>query len=63
MLKKGFITSMDAFRQYNITRLSGVIYKLKKEGFDVIAEYVPFTNEEGNSARYAKYSLKGKEKT
>lgn len=51
--KKG-ITSMTAFEKYKVTRLSSIIYNLKKQGHDieVITEYTK------DGTRYARYVLK-----
>ena len=35
MRKYGSITSMTAFRLYDITRLSAKIYNLREEGYDI----------------------------
>lgn len=54
-LKKGLsITSLEAFLHYTITRLSAVIYDLRKEGYDIqmTREY----NEETGST-YGRYIL------
>ena len=32
---KGYITSFDAFTHYHATRLSGIIYRLREEGFEI----------------------------
>lgn len=55
LINKGSITSLDSFRLYNATRLSGIIFNLKKEGYaiDSIAE-------KGKDCVYARYVYKGK---
>lgn len=51
--KKG-VTSMEAFEKWKATRLSGIIYNLKKRGYDIETE---IKYEKGSS--YAVYRLKG----
>lgn len=51
------ITSMEAFEQYGATRLSGLIFELKKQGYNIATETLKGTNRYGSPCRYAKYSL------
>lgn len=53
MRKHGSITSMDAFRDHEITRLSGRIHDLRREGYDI--ETIYETNQYGT--RYGRYVL------
>ena len=54
----GVITSMEAFRTYNITRLSGRIYELRAQGYKITVE----RRKAKNGAMYAVYRLqKGEE--
>lgn len=46
------ITAMDAFREYSITRLADVIYKLRGRGVHIVTEL-----RKGNGTRYAIYRL------
>lgn len=57
--KKGArgITSMEAFRLYGITRLSGRIFDLKEEGYVIDSERISKKNENGASVTFAKYTL------
>jgi len=34
------ITSMEAFRKFNATRLSGIIYNLREDGFNINTERI-----------------------
>ena len=54
--KRG-ITSMDAFEEFQITRLSARIFDLRKMGYPVRTFIVQTTNEDGNVVRYARYTL------
>jgi len=50
----GKITSLEAFQEYLITRLSAIIYRLRREGYDI-------TSSERTSKRgsyYAEYKLR-----
>ena len=51
--KNGSITSMEAFAEYNITRLSGRIHDLRREGHNIITE----KRKAKNGAMYAVYRL------
>lgn len=51
----GNITSMEAFEQYNATRLSGIIYTLRKRGYNIITKETLASNDSGYT--YATYYL------
>ena len=51
------ITSMEAFAKYGATRLSAIIFDLKKEGYLIKATNVTRKNSDGNVCNYAEYSL------
>lgn len=51
------ITSMEAFSKYGATRLSAIIFDLKKEGYLIKATNVTRKNSDGNVCNYAEYSL------
>ena len=53
------ITSLEAIKEYNITRLADKIYTLRKEGFKITSELKKFTNRYGNTSNYATYKLIG----
>lgn len=50
----GSITSYEAFVNYRITRLSGRIFELRRQGYPIVTE-----NETADGTTYARYSLKG----
>ena len=54
MKMHGSITTMEAFQKYGVTRLSGRIWELKRQGHNI--EKVMDTNE--NNKTYARYFLK-----
>lgn len=51
------ITSMEAFAKYGVTRLSSIIFNLRKEDYLIKTTSVTRRNQEGNSCTYAEYSL------
>ena len=53
----GSITSMKAFQTYGITRLSGRIYELRKQGHKIMARVIQTENTDGNMVRYNEYYL------
>lgn len=55
--KRG-ITSIEAFERFGATRLSGVIWQLKKRRkMKIKAEYEQVSNRYGSNARVARYYL------
>lgn len=52
------ITSMTAFEKYGATRLSAIIFNLRKEGWNIITEEIEIKDRHGNNCRYANYILK-----
>ncbi len=56
--EKGSITSLQAIELYGATRLSGIIFKLKKEGYNIITRYDNDTLDKyGNRCSFANYVL------
>lgn len=53
----GSITTMQAFQDLGITRLSGRIYDLKALGYQIKTETVVGRNRYGEKVHYFKYSL------
>lgn len=58
----GTISSLEAFRDYGITRLSAKIFELRKNGVAVGSRFEETTNRYGEKVRYAKYFLEEGEK-
>ena len=48
----GSITSLEAFATYQVTRLSGLIYALKKRGYKFETELEP-----QNRSKFVRYTL------
>lgn len=53
----GKISTWDAFQEYGITRLSAVIFNLKRNGLDITTDYKSTTTRLGNKTQYAEYKL------
>lgn len=55
------ITSLEAFRDYGITRLSAIIYDLRKDGWIIDSQRVSCKNRYNKTVYFAKYCLMGGE--
>lgn len=54
----GSISSLEAFRLFNATRLSAIIYNLRHlYNLNIQSEKVEFTDRYGNNASYVNYIL------
>jgi len=53
----GSITTLDAFRDLGITRLSAVIFELKKKGFNIDSSTEFGKNRYGEKTHFSKYFL------
>ena len=51
----GSITSMEAIENYSATRLSAIIYNLRKRGYDIVTEDIQFVDRYGNENTFGKY--------
>lgn len=56
--KKGNITSWEAIQFYGATRLSAIIFNLRKRGYNIDSLMVEKMDRFGNESRYAKYILR-----
>lgn len=54
----GSISSMEAFRDLGITRLSAVIFNLKADGYEFDTKTEHSVNRFGKKVCFARYSLK-----
>ena len=57
MQKFGSITTLEAFRDLGITRLSAKIYDLKKQGHVIVDEMIKVKNRFGEEGYVKKYML------
>lgn len=55
--KHGTITSLEAIELYGATRLSDIIYRLRKRGYNITTLDLPFTDRFGAKSNYGKYIL------
>ncbi len=53
----GTITSLEAIELYGATRLAAIIFTLRKRGFDIDTEGIPFIDRFGVKSHYGKYVL------
>ena len=53
----GYITSLEAIELYGATRLSDIIYRLRKRNYDISTIDIPFTDRFGTKSAYGKYVL------
>ena len=60
-LERDSITPLTALRLYRCMRLADVVFRLKKEGLDIITEIKEGYNEDG-AYRYAEYHIRKVEK-
>lgn len=55
--KRGSITSWQAFKRYGATRLSDIIFRLRKRGYTITTVTFEARTRFGNKSRPAKYIL------
>lgn len=52
------ITSMEAFKELGVTRLSSIIFNLRKRGYDIESEDLETINRYGTRTKFTRYVLK-----
>lgn len=52
------ISSMEAIKQFGATRLSAIIFNLRKRGYDIEAVTCEGTDRFGNKVQFARYYLR-----
>ena len=57
MLQHGSITSMEAFRELGVTRLSAVIFVLKRKGYNIKSVTESFKNRYNEPVSFSRYSV------
>ena len=55
----GSITSLEAYDLFRATRLSAIIFNLRKYGYKIISMPESYTNEQGETSHYARYVYEG----
>lgn len=53
------ISSMEAIKQFGATRLSAIIFVLRKRGYDIDTVMCEGTDRFGNKMQFARYYLRG----
>lgn len=53
----GSITSLEAIEKYGATRLSAIIFRLRKQGYKIVTEDTDFVDRYGYKSRYGNYIL------
>ena len=56
--KFGSITTLEAFRDLGVTRLSARIFELRARGFDIDSTNITNKNRYGEKCTYSKYYLR-----
>ena len=51
----GHITSLEAIREYGVTRLASIIWYLKQDGFNIHSTDLKFTTRFGRTTTISKY--------
>ena len=59
LLEHGSITSWEAIEKYGATRLSAIIFNLRKKGYDIDSVRVEGIDRYGNDSHFVRYVLKG----
>lgn len=57
MKEHGSITSMDAIKNFGATRLSAIIFNLRKNGYDIETRMEVGKTRYGKTTEYARYIL------
>lgn len=57
MQKHGIITSMQAFSEYGVTRLSARIFELRAAGYNINSKNINSVDRRGKACHYSEYSL------
>lgn len=52
------ISSMDAFKALGVTRLSAVVFNLRKKGYNIESEEIETTTRFGSRVKIARYYLR-----
>ena len=53
----GYITSLEAIELYKATRLSDIIFRLRKRNYNIKTIDIPFVDSYGTKSSYGKYVL------
>ena len=57
LIEIGYITSLEAIQLYGVTRLSSIIFNLRKRGMNIETVMTDFVDKYGDKSKYAVYTL------
>ena len=57
MQENGSISTLEAFREFGITRLASRIYELRRAGLEIISETEKARNRYGEPVHFARYRI------
>ena len=57
----GSITTLDAFLKFRATRLSAIIFNLRKYGYSIVSVPEKYTTEDGETSYFVRYVYKEQE--
>ena len=57
LLEHGSITSWEAIQKFKATRLSDIIFKMRKRGYIIDSIREEYTNSDGETSRFVRYRL------
>jgi len=57
MEENGSISSMQAFAELGVTRLADVVFRLKKDGHNIVGETTYSKNRYGYTVGFSKYHI------
>lgn len=60
LMTEGSITAWEAIKEYGSTRLSAIVYELRKKGWVIESEPVTAKNRYGNPVTFVRYRFKSK---
>lgn len=58
LMTEGSITAWEAIKEYGSTRLSAIVYELRKKGWVIESEPVTAKNRYGNPVTFVRYRFK-----
>lgn len=58
LMTEGSITAWEAIKEYGSTRLSAIVYELRKKGWHIESEMVTSKNRYGNPVTFVRYHFK-----
>lgn len=56
---KGSITSLESYELFKATRLSAIVFNLRKYGYSIVSVPESYTNQDGETSHYVRYVYEG----